>query len=176
MNKRCKGKRKRGFTLVELVIAIAVLSIFALGATGVMVPITNTYAQAVELSGSRMIAGNIIEMLRNELAFASDIQIIADDRIQFQGKDGPTEISLKQGYLYRATKTVDGAAGEAQQAVTKEVPLYDAGYYKGRTLGLSFSQGEADAPAQAIRITLEILREGVTVYTQASVIVPLQAL
>ncbi len=169
--KRIGKKAKRGFTLIETVIAIAVFSIFSAGAVGILVPVFNIYTSAIKLSDARLMAFNVLDMVENELEYLKPDQqaVIAGDgaTITFSGNYGQTGITSAapggEGYLYMSR-------GGAALAYT---PYYDPSYYKNKTISLLFANTEGSAVYQ---VTVKVFgRDGAELCRADGQITPLAA-
>lgn len=154
-----KQNLKKAFTLVELVIAIAVFSIFSLGAVSVIVPISNLYTESLKVSDAKLMAFDIAAAIENELAFAVEDEqfplLISDgagagegNQLAFMGKYYQTYFStspggaLEENYLY---------ISRGKEAAEYEL-FYDVKYYKNNHVIVYFSEGGEDVISMRIEI------------------------
>lgn len=164
-NGKFSQKLKKGFTLVELVVAIAVFAIFSVGAAVVLVPVLNIYNSAIQLSDAQFVASNVLDAVENELAYAQPDQapVISGDgtEIRFNGIYPDTRLKSTGGYLYIAR----GAGGEFQ-------PYYDERYYRSGRVEVTFAGPEEGA--RAYTVTVEVKKDsGEALYTATGNITPL---
>ena len=96
-------KLKKGFTLVEMVIAIAVFAVFSAGTAAVLVPVLNVYSGAVQLSDAQLVAANILDAVQNELVYARP------DREPEISEDGSL---IEFNGVYPNTRITSAPAGE----------------------------------------------------------------
>lgn len=163
-------KTKKGFTLVELIVAIAIFAIFSAGAAAILVPVLNIYGAAIELSDAQLVASDILGAVQNELAYAQPgkkPQISADGSfIEFDGKYPDTRITTssaggnKAGYLYIA-----------RNAEEEFQPYYDERYYRNDKVEVAFA---VHAGSNALTVTVKVKdKEDEVIYTAAGSVTPL---
>ncbi len=157
-----KLKSKKAFTLVELIVTIALFSIFSLGTVSVVVPVLAIYNNAIKLSDANLIVANVLNTVETELQFAvpgQDIEIDGGAVLRFKGKYGATEIMASpdtaspsptpgRGYLMMKRGGSD--------AVYK--PYYDEKYYKNNTVEIHFVNDDdrIDPADNIIKVTVDI--------------------
>ncbi|MEA4853940.1 MAG: type II secretion system protein [Christensenella sp.] len=162
--KRKNSKNRQGFTLVELVIAIAVFAIFSVGACAVLVPVFNIYGAAAKQADAQVIASDILGAVQSELAYAygDNAPVISEDglTIAFRGHYGDTQITAAPkdgdaGYLYMMRGT------------QKQYELfYDSAYYKGDTVTMLFE--DTGETGQVFHVTVTVLGSDGKVLCQTS--------
>lgn len=116
--------RKGGFTLVEAIVALAVAAIFSLCASMLVGPILKIYRQVAARSDGQMIAGNVMDAIRKETAYAQSLTVT--DEVTLDLGDGKITLS-PEGYL-----ETDGELAFAE------------GYYNGKKLQMTCAQAEKD--------------------------------
>ncbi len=116
---------KKGYTLVETIVAIAVSGVFCLCAAMVITPILNSYRRIAATSDGQLIAGNVLDAIRNEAAYATALNASGSgDAIDL----GNGTITLsKEGYL-----------------VVNDELRFARSYYNGKTLGMTVEQAGQD--------------------------------
>ena len=163
-------KMKKGFTLIELIVAIAVFTIFSVGAVSILVPVLNIYSGAIKLSDAQFVASNILGAVENELAYAqpNSEPKIGDGgaSITFNGNYNNTRITsspqgLTPGRLYMARGTQE----EFQ-------PYYDEGYYRNTAVEIAFLEPPEGTHAYTVIVTVKD-REGSDIYTAEGSVTPL---
>ncbi|MEG1548004.1 MAG: prepilin-type N-terminal cleavage/methylation domain-containing protein [Clostridia bacterium] len=78
-----QNSRINGFTLVELIVTLAILTILTVGLAAITPAALNTARLSITLSEDRMIAQTIMEQLAREIACAQDGDVVI-------GTDGAT--------------------------------------------------------------------------------------
>jgi len=69
--RRVKGaKTKRGITLVELVVAMALTAMFAIACVMLIVPVSNIYTHTLEQNRVQLVADTVVDSLRSECSKA----------------------------------------------------------------------------------------------------------
>ncbi len=168
---------KKAFTLIELIIAISVFSIFSAGAVGVLVPVMNIYTNAIQLSDARLIAYDIMGTIENELVYAQDNDAfpltVNGDTLQFAGRfaNQETYITTKNpssgvhDYLYMYIHP-RGDTGVAPAFTL----YYDTPFYKRFTVQANF----AVTAENVVTVTVNVLdRNNVIIYTLVHTVRPL---
>ncbi len=61
----------RGYTLIELIVAMAVASVLFLSMAAILAPVYRTYQRTLERSDARLITENVLDALRNGTINAS---------------------------------------------------------------------------------------------------------
>ena len=162
-------KLKKGFTLVEMVIAIAVFAVFSAGTAAVLVPVLNVYSGAVQLSDAQLVAANILDAVQNELVYARP------DREPEISEDGSL---IEFNGVYPNTRITSAPAGEtpgylyiARSAQANFVPCYDERYYRSDTVEVFFAKA-GESHALTVTVTVKD-RNGRAVYTAKQSVTPL---
>jgi len=78
-----KGNRASGFTLIEVLIAVAMLSIFTAAAMGVLIPLSRSYTTTEVASSAQQVVRMAVEVIANDIRLAG-----LDPLQQLQGLDG----------------------------------------------------------------------------------------
>lgn len=118
-------KNKKGFTLMEMIIAMAVSTVLMLGIAFVLPSFVKMQAASIELSYAKLISDGIEEALENELAFSRDVSVSEDkETLTYTGAYGK--------------KTINGSSNP----VTIEGLSYDARYYMNKQVNIDFSLSE----------------------------------
>jgi type IV pilus assembly protein PilW len=76
------GKRQSGFTLVELLVTIAMFSIFAAAAMAILIPLSRSYTETDVASSAQQVVRMAVEVIANDLRLAG-----LDPLQQLQGTD-----------------------------------------------------------------------------------------
>ncbi len=172
MKQQKKQLLKKGFTLIEMIIAIAILSIFTLGTATVFGPVLRVYTAALELADARFIGLNVLDTVQNELVYLQpqeDVQISATGtEITFTGNYGKTAITASavgsEGYLAMSRGETD----------INYLQYYDSDYYVGNTVAITFT---VDDTTQIYTTKVDVVgKDGNTVYSLTGAITPLAAL
>lgn len=107
-----KLKAKKGFTLVELIVVIAIIAIL----TAVIIPIIARYAAQGQYTVLQDAARTISDSANNALADGNQLNAISITRIEGERTAGELTITLKYEETDKATSTISsgGVAQEAQ--------------------------------------------------------------
>ncbi|WP_288233796.1 MULTISPECIES: PulJ/GspJ family protein [Anaerotruncus] len=128
-------RKKRGFTLIEMIVAMTVSALLMAGIAALLPSFVKIHAHSIDLSYAKKISNSIEEALGNELSFASRVSVSADGAVlTYTGRHGE--------------KTVDG---DTDPPVVEGL-AYDPGYYMGQQVTLRFSlDGEVCTVSIAVR-------------------------
>lgn len=77
-----KGNRTSGFTLIEILVAVAMLSIFTMAAMTVLIPLSRSYTTTDVASSAQQVVRMAVEMIANDVRMAG-----LDPLQQLQGLD-----------------------------------------------------------------------------------------
>lgn len=94
-----KRNSKKGFTLVELVVTIAILSITAAMGTSIFIMVLNNYGEASHASFSQQQAIALEDVIREYCKACKDVEIAAGD-ISTMTKSGTYIYTKSDGVLY----------------------------------------------------------------------------
>lgn len=141
---------KSGVTLIEQVVALALLSLFSLAASIILAPLFNSSRRLSNAIDAEMLITNVAGAVQSEIAYADELAV-EPDRVVADGK----VISLSaEGYLL--------IGGELK---------YPAAYYGGNTLSMRFSMAD-----ETVRIELSVDYEGSRACSLTAVAVPIKSL
>ena len=144
--------RNRGYTLIELVVAMAVASVLFLSMAAILAPVYRTYQRTLERSDARLIAENVLDALRNGTIAASALTAK-------QGASG-SEIDAGGGTY----AVVGGALTYRGDAV------FAPAYYAGKTISLIASQLFEDT----VLATVTVAKGGEALANASAVLSPLK--
>lgn len=142
-----KSSLKRGFTLVEMVISVAIVGILFTGVAALMPVVSQAYVQDIEKSYSKLIAENIVQAVRDDILYAQKI----------------TNVNEGKNLTYvNATgeHTIDSTLS-ATEMIEIDGLVYDEKYYNGKTADVVFS---FDNATKICTITVTISRAGKEMY------------
>ena len=163
-------KQKKGFTLIELIIAIAVLSIFTLAAANIMFPVLNTYFETQKLADSNMVCSSVLDTIRKDVSIATDKPEVSQDGHKislnckygkteyFSGEDRSGNLEYGKGFLYRS---------DVKDALTK--PVFDDSFYKDKTIEIVFDETKTNV----YKITASVFDGEELICSQNTLITPL---
>lgn len=90
-----KLKTEKGFTLTEMLIAVAILSLLsALLVTGTRLAV-KSYAEVTDESNAQVLLSTCATMLRNELSNARDVELSEDGVLSYKKGESSTITTLK---------------------------------------------------------------------------------
>jgi type IV pilus assembly protein PilW len=78
-----KGHQTSGFTLIEVLVAVAMLSIFSAAAMGILIPLSKSYTTTEVASSAQQVVRMAVEVIANDIRLAG-----LDPLQQLQGLDG----------------------------------------------------------------------------------------
>lgn len=110
----------RGFTLIEMVVAISIMAVIGLFAASVFTPAVNIYRRTVEQGLSGTLCRTILTVVENNIGYAEEIELrdsAPSDGLYYASDNGRV-------YLYNE--------GEA-------MPLFTDEFYNGQSVTISFS-------------------------------------
>lgn len=154
-------KSRQGFTLIEMIITTALVSIFFAAVAMIVPSWYKAYDSMSELNHARQIADSVIEAVEWQIRFADELTYVpatGDGTVEYlEGKRGGTSFYVpmqQDGSM--PTNNIEGS-------VMIDGLAYDADYFMNHELRLSFSNPEG---MDYCTVTVEILRkQGDTVET-----------
>lgn len=142
----------RGYTLIELVVAMAVAAVLFLSMAAILAPVYRTYQRTLERSDARLIAENVLDALRNGTIAASALTAK-------QGASG-SEIDAG-GDTYAVSGGLLTYRGDA---------VFAPAYYAGKTISLTASQ----LFENTVLATVTVAKGGETLASASAVLSPLK--
>lgn len=142
----------RGYTLIELVVAMAVASVLFLSMAAILAPVYRTYQRTLERSDARLIAENLLDALRNGTINASALTAR-------QGASG-SEIDAGGG-VYTVVGGLLTYRGDA---------VFAPAYYAGKTVTLTASQ----LFENTVLATVTVAKGGEALASASAVLSPLR--
>lgn len=147
--KRCTLKSEKGFTLIEMVIATALVSIFFTMVAFIVPVWYKAYGRILNVNYARQIANSTIGGIEEQIRFANQIEVVTEE-------DG----------VQRITGTIDGhqfyipmkgtGTGEENPPLIDGL-VYDEDFFMNNDMKLSF---ELSADKKYCTVTVEISRDG----------------
>lgn len=107
---------RRGYTLIEITVALAAAAILFLGIAGLLVPLHTAQQRMLEQADAQLMAGNLLDCVRGYASVAEEVKTASEDALLIDG----TELAARSGAL-----TVGGTPEFAPQ------------YYNGKTIALT---------------------------------------
>ena len=144
---------KKGFTMVELVVSLAVMAVLATAATAVVAPIFKTYQRTAARAQAQMIGGNIVDSLRKGIMNVGNIRVVSSD-------SGDT---LDTG---RGVYGVD----DSGRLTFEQQPVFDEKYYHNLQISLKMTE----LTDQVVEVWVTVLQRGDTLCTVQGVLSPLR--
>ena len=120
-------RNNKGFTLVELLVAVAIFAIVALAATGIFVKVMNVQKKAFAIQEVQDNISYTMEIISKEIRMMSEITTknTASSTLEFKNsKEKDIIYSLSGGYLQRS---VDG--GDPQSITSSRVTVEELKFY-----------------------------------------------
>lgn len=156
-----KGRRQEGFTLLEVIVVMAVTSILLIGIVGILQVNDNLIKKTTTQIDAKTLALTIQDCIRNELKFAQHVRI-------GDGKKDEIEIDgVKKSAEYIFIETVAGVSSLKHQGTASKVrALVDGVLMEGLEPTISFIK-KSD---RAIGLQVVIKKQGVRQYKLGTVI------
>jgi|GEM_PF-4314395 len=152
---------KKGFTLIEMIVGLAILAIVIGTAVYLIMPITNDYSSSSNKSAAQQIASSLINEIKQQTNNSTAVKLKTDS----SGNEDPGTIQYTQGGTdYDITATSSGYL-----SIAGKQP-YTADFYKGDTITIS---GVKNAEAEkTVDMTLTVLSGTRTLYTTTCTLQP----
>lgn len=95
-------KNKKGFTLVEAIVAFAVMALFSMCVASVFSPVLNTYRRVRQVSEAQMVAGTVLDVVRDEVRNGSGAALqVEEGEVAQRLRFGNRVITFDEnGYLF----------------------------------------------------------------------------
>ena len=118
-----KIQRKKGFTLVELIVAMMLFGILTASATAILVPTLHTFERANDMDELNVLLDDIANTLTNDLRRAAGITVA----------NNGSEATINSYITYSI------GTGEDEGLLVRNGRLvYDRRYYKGKTVEIQY--------------------------------------
>ena len=128
--KRTRPKHGKGYTLVELIVAMSVAAVLFVSMVSIMAPIYRVFGRTRERADAQLVAGVVLDSVRAACANAQSLTASGDGSKLYV--DGGAAFSLSpDGYLLFDGDTADGEEPDLVLA---------SGVYNGKTLSFSCAQ------------------------------------
>lgn len=137
-----------GFTLVEVIITVAISSIILAGTTLLLVPTLNVYAQANDLAELNGLCDNLADELSAELRRIDQPPAIVSG-------DPSDSITLQRGSVTIQYSVVDGVLHKKVDD-SRSAPFVPAKAYKGKTVDVSCTYTDRDATNPTALVTIDL--------------------
>lgn len=101
-NERCKSmwiKSKKAFTLIEMIVVVALVGIVGLGVVSMMVPASNVFTRMSKEVEAKMKASEVMQILVPQIRFAEGISVL-DDYSMINTTDGNRFLYTRDGKVY----------------------------------------------------------------------------
>ncbi|MDO4552274.1 MAG: type II secretion system protein [Bacillota bacterium] len=138
-------KEKKGFTMVEMVVAMSILVVIIGVTCGIMLSSSNAYARTAALDHAKELGLMAYDYVSRPLTYAMKVEIGSDVN------GYPKGIKIEDGRLYYRPE-----GGEFSQAYTE-------GVYNGMELEM-----ELALEGSLVRLRMVVLREGTALFEKSS--------
>lgn len=153
--KQCRNRRRRskGYTLVELIVAMSVAAVLFVSMVSIMAPIYRVFGRTRERTDAQLVAGAVLDSVRAACANAQSLTASGDGGVLYV--DGSAAFSLSpEGYLLFDNDTADAQEPDL---------LLASGVYNGKTLSFFCAQrGDAVVVTICVLAKEEALAEVTT--------------
>ncbi|MCQ4638013.1 type II secretion system GspH family protein [Anaerovorax odorimutans] len=152
---------KKGFTLIELIVAMSVAAIFMVCVVALISPSTKIFNRTEDSSDARLLAESLLEEIRHEANLSTSLTAGATD------EKGNGHINIdekviavdKEGFLVRT----NASGGDSQK-------LFDDKFYKNKTVGMTAAN--VKNVDNCVDMTLKIYSDGRELYSLDSRLKP----
>lgn len=148
-------KNNKGFTFVELIVAMLLLTIITSSVATVLAPTLKAYNYANDIAEMNTLLDNIANELTVELDNAIDVE--------FDSSDGVLTVTTN-------SKSVNYTVNSDGYLVRNGKLLLDTSYYKNKTINISYSAVNDD---KAFYITIDIIDNSVIIMSRDYAVKPL---
>ena len=131
---RC-GVPKKGFTLVEMVVALAISAILFTAMFAILSPLYGIYQRVTARADAQLIAGNVLDVLRRNAAKAQTVLALPDE------DSGMDQIEIGADTYFLLNDQLVYASKRAENPDAK-IPVFADSYYNGKKITLDVSQLE----------------------------------
>ncbi len=143
-----KSGNNKGFTLIEMVIVLAVLGIILTFITAIFVQIMRVETEIADIAQVEIIAAEATVELIDDLRFAKGIDIISESEVKITTDD------------YVATYTIDATNGILMREYENDdppgaYPVHAQGFYMGTTMSFTCKE-EGTVAGSDYTITLDV--------------------
>ncbi len=145
---------KKGFTLVELIVGLAILGIVIAVAMSLISPISNDYSSSSEKSAAQSIATSIVNEIKQKTNNSTALAAKDSSTVSYTTSGETKEITASGGYLY-----IDGSKP------------YSDDFYKNDTITMDVSANSETA--NTVDVTLTVLgQSGKSLYKTTCTLQP----
>lgn len=139
---------QKGFTLLEMILAVAIISIFFSTVALIVPSWYKSYESAININYARQIANSVVNIVEQQLLFADDVEIIepngANETQRITGKNKAGKFTIP---IENTTNKIDGL-------------VYDDKFFIRNDIEVSF---EMDENKTYCSITVKVIRDTETV-------------
>lgn len=144
-------KNKKGFTLIELIVAMSVAAIFMVCIVALISPSTKIFNRTEDSSDARLLAESLLEEIRHQANLSTELKAGTTD----QAGNGSVLIDQQ-------TISVDEDGYLIETKGGKAAKLFDDKFYKNKTVGMT-ADDVKDTP-NCVDMTLKIYSDGRELY------------
>lgn len=152
-------KNKKGFTLIELIVAMSVAAIFMICVVALISPSTKIFNRTEDSSDARLLAESLLEEIRHQANLSTELKAGDIDRA------GNGSVLIDQN-----TISIDEEGYIIETKGGKSKKLFDDKFYKNKTIGMT-AVDVKDTP-NCVDMTLKIYSEGRELYSVDSRLKP----
>lgn len=144
-------KNQKGFTLVEMIIAVAMISVFFTVVVAVMTRTLNTYLSIRQTTNAMKTADVLGSGMVKELEFAQDIEFKAEG-MSYSVNKGSSRIPLNAAPV--TSYTANSVVIEGKPEIFGVV--FDSGFYEENSVRLQITRPEQ----RILSIDIQIIQDG----------------
>ncbi len=148
-----KIKNRKGFSLVEVIVSMLIVSIILTFATSFLFTGEKMFANSIKGNTGKMIGDNVLEFISERLTYATNIEVI---------KSADLSSAKYKNIIYMNPEKTIGF----KTPISNKENLYSTDYYNGNTIKLIVIV----LPDNCMKVTVKVMDKGEEQYSTYSVI------
>jgi prepilin-type N-terminal cleavage/methylation domain-containing protein len=140
-----KNKSKKGFTLVELIVVVALLAIVGVAVISIMTPASNMFTKMQKQAQAKIIASGVMQVIEPQVRFGTNLKIVSAKSLD------------SNRYLYTTGGKVYIVKGETGN--TSPVDLFGTDFYSGYTIEMQCKVPDSSPNTVQITVTAKYITD-----------------
>lgn len=124
-----KYKSKKAFTLIEMVVVVALVAIVGVAVISIMTPAGNMFAKMQSQAQTKMIASGILQAIEPQVRFGTDLSVLSSQSQIVSGDDN-RYIYIKNNRVYTRKEN---------QSNSSEYDLFGVAFYNNYNISMDCS-------------------------------------
>lgn len=146
-----KGKSTKGFTMIEMIITVAVTAIFFAGVVAILPSVLKSYHAVISMNAARQIAESVSNAISEQITYASGVEVKSEGVLEYI-------------YYVKGIKGADGTADQDPRNERRKIELkddiekipgmvYDKAYFRDNKVNLK----NASITGNVCTLTVEVV-------------------